>query len=231
MRGLAAPIVALSLLACAPHAVPLASEQRADAAASLRIGGFELAPPEGRWVAESVGAGRALDAAGPHFQALLVGFAAAEGDGLRLCKMSRVSWETAGGGATEPREPCAWLQPFALTPVEPPPASARELVDRLAPRARAIEVDFVAEPDFWRGVKWLDGRGEAASLRVGPNALVDLHLVARNDPGHVLRAGGRVLLLLGPGGAHLALVVADASLVDPETELWRVLASLRPAAP
>jgi hypothetical protein len=231
MRRIALLPIALGLLACVPHAVPLEPAQRADAAERLQIGAFAITPPAGRWAAEPVEGERALGAAEPQLLGLLASLALPEGHGTRLCKLTRVRWETAGGGATEPREHCAWLQPFRLTASEPRAASARELADRLAPRARAIEVDYVGEPDFWRGVKWFDARGAAGLLRAGANELVDLHLVARGEPTRVLRAGGRVLLRLGPGDAHLAVVVEDAADVTPGSELWRVLASITPAAP
>jgi hypothetical protein len=219
-----------------PHTVPLEPAQRAGAAERVRVGGFELVPPPGRWIAEPFAAGRALDTpelliGSAGWRELVTSSATPSGDGVRLCQLRRVRWETAGGGATDPREGCASLQPIAFPTSEPPPSSARELAERLAPRARAVEVEYVGEPDFWRGVAWQTGRGEAALLRIGANDFVDLHLVARDEPTRILRAGGRMLLLVGPHGAHLAVLAADASFVAEGSVLQRALASLRPTAP
>ena len=232
MRLPAAALALACALGCVPHAVPLAPAQQARAATPVRVGGFSLTPPAGRWFVDPLAPDAAFvplaQATSKRWGDFLASVAQPRGDGVRLCRLSRVRWETAGGGATNPREGCASFVPVALSAGEPAAASARALADRLAPQARAIENDFLGEPDFWRGVKWVRARGEVGVLRVGAHELTDLHWVARGDEGRTLRGGGRALLLLGASGQALAIVVDDAKLVAPDGELWRVIASLEP---
>jgi hypothetical protein len=218
-------------LGCVPHAVPLAPEQRADTASRLRIGGFELAPPAGRWIAERVAAGRVFERAKAPWRAQLASEQfVTQTEALRLCALARVAWEVEGS-RPDARERCIALQPFSFVDPALEASSVREAVAQFAPHMRTLEAPLADEPDFWRGVKFIDGRGDAASLRIGANEFVDLHFVAKQQPTRVLRSTGRMLLLLGPRGSHLAVVVADAGLVAPKSEHWTLLASLTPVAP
>lgn len=228
-RALAAALV---LAACVPRGVPLGEAERASTGARVRVGTYTFAPPAGRWIVEPLAPRHVFDAAGDaggrRWRELLDGVAQPSGEGVRLCKLSRVRWETAGGGATDPRSACASLQSIVLAANEP--GRAEELAARLAPRASAIEVEQVAEPEFWRGVAWTAARGDARVVRIAAHQLVDLHLVARDSPSRVLRAGGRVLLLVGTRDP-LAIAVGDAELIAPGSELWRVIESIERAAP
>jgi hypothetical protein len=230
------PVAWLALacaLGCAPRAVPLEPAQQAHAAGRAHVGDFSFAPPAGRWIVEPLAKGASFDALArglpKRWGDFLASVAPPAEDGLRLCRLSRVRWVNAEGDSTNPREDCASFVPVALASGESAGASARALADRIASQARAIEDDFLGEPDFWRGVKWVRARGDASVLRVGSLELTDLHWVARDD-GRTLRGGGRALLLPGALGRALAIVVADAGLVARDGELWRVIASLESTA-
>lgn len=217
-------------MACTPRAVPLEPGERAEASGRVRVGAFELTPPGGRWIAEPCFELDAPPEGGARWRNLLASVSHPSGEGVRLCRLSRVRWETPSGG-TEPREDCLALQPVTLDASLARVSSTRELLERLAPLAHAIEADDVGEPDFWSGVRWFGARGEATLARIGANDYAELHLVARDEPSRTLRAGGRLLLVRAPVGAWLAAFVADAGLVAHGTEAYRMLASLTPSAP